>query len=418
MKPTTKFFANEQQDQEGFSVHDFSNGAIDAHGAGGWVLLAPYGNWPNADGLQKFERSDAEAIVGNFNSFANTVARFMGLPWYVGHPDHPSFAARFKDTASKGRIKQLEAREDGLWANVKWNDEGKKLISEEAFHGHSVNWKVRRDGAGWRPVSLKSVGFTNEPNIPVPPILVANQKQTMNILQKLLKLLGLAEDAKEDQIEQVANSVVARASIYDKLLALVGLTDAEKRKTSATEIANTHKDDGLVTHIFAVEGREAAAVANVATLTAERDAANTKLLEIEPKANKLPTVEGELTLANGKVSTLETTFANERKHRIELLIANGIRDGKISPATKSEWEKEFANAFDATLAKLGTAPKIVKTHSDVSRHAEKHAGIRSAQDRAEHVRELAQRHIANGMTPADAYARVYREDPTLAQVTA
>jgi carboxylesterase type B len=252
----------------------------------------------------------------------------------------------------------------------------------------------------------------------VPPILVANEQRTMNMLQKLLKLLGLAEDAKDEQIETVANSVVARATIYDKLLALVGLTDAEKRKAQAAEIANAHKDDGLVTHLIGLELSEATAVASVATLTAERDAANTRLLAVEKQAEKLPTVEGELTLANGKVSTLETTFANERKHRIELLIANGMREGKISAATKGQWEQDFANSFEATLTKFDTAPKIVKTHSDVSRHAEKHAGIRSAQDRAEHVRELAQVHIANGMTPADAYARVYREDPTLAQVTA
>lgn len=416
MKPRRKFIANEQE-HEGFSIHDFANGAMDAHGSNGWVLLAPYGNWPNADGLQKFDRPDAEAIVSNFHSVANTVARFMGLPWYVGHPDHPTFAARFKDTASKGRIKQLEVRDDGLWANVKWNEEGKKLIAEEAFHGHSVNWRVRRDGAGWRPVSLKSVGFTNEPNIPVPPIMVANQKTNMNILQKLLKILGLADDAKDEQIEQVANAAAQKASVYQKILDVFGIQDEAKRAEAQKELANAHKDDGLVKILGEMAGNLATAIANVAKLTGERDAANAKLLKIEPAATKLPTVEQELTLANGKVSTLETTFANERKERIAILVANGMRDGKITAATKGQWEAEFANSFDATLTKLGTAPKILKTASDVSRHAAKNDGIRSAQDRAEQVREKAQVHIANGMTSADAYARVYREDPTLAQAT-
>ena len=120
MKPRTKFIGNEGA-QEDLVIQSFGNASQDLHGTNGWVLLAPYGNWPNADGLQKFERSDAEAVVGSFHSLVNTAARFIGLPWYVGHPDHPAFAQRFKDTSAKGRIKQLEVREDGLWANVKWN---------------------------------------------------------------------------------------------------------------------------------------------------------------------------------------------------------------------------------------------------------------------------------------------------------
>lgn len=140
-----------------------------------WVLLAPYGKWPNAQGLQTFEQKDAENMVNEFNSLLSTPQRMIGLPWYVGHPDHPAFKDRYTDTAAKGRIKKLEARADGLWANVKWNDDGKKLIEGAAFHGHSVNWRMKNEKGAWRPFSLKSVGFTNEPNIPVPPILAANE---------------------------------------------------------------------------------------------------------------------------------------------------------------------------------------------------------------------------------------------------
>ena len=50
------------------------------------------------------------------------------------------------------------------------------MVNEEMFHGHSVNWRVRKDkDSNWRPYSIKSVGFTNEPNIAVPPITHANE---------------------------------------------------------------------------------------------------------------------------------------------------------------------------------------------------------------------------------------------------
>jgi hypothetical protein len=100
----------------------------------------------------------------------------IGLPFYIGHPDHEAFKARYTDTKAYGRIKELEARDDGLYGNVKWSGAGKTMVNEEMFHGHSVNWRVRKDTDGnWRPFSIKSVGFTNEPNIPVMPITHANE---------------------------------------------------------------------------------------------------------------------------------------------------------------------------------------------------------------------------------------------------
>ncbi len=143
-----------------------------------WQMLSQYGDWPNQSGLQRFAKADAQNIVNDFESIVGLVTgdRVLGLPWYVGHPDHEIFKGKpgHTDTAAKGRIKRMEARDDGLWANVKWNEDGKKLIAAEAFHGHSVNWRMKRDGGAWRPTSLKSVGFTNDPQIPVPPVTFAN----------------------------------------------------------------------------------------------------------------------------------------------------------------------------------------------------------------------------------------------------
>ena len=108
-----------------------------------WVCIAPYGDWPNSQGLQRFQPEDARSLVNEFNSFLNSPQRILGLPWYVGHPDHPAFAERYKDTKAYGRIKKLEARDDGLYAGVRFNGDGEKLIADESFHGHSVNWFLK-----------------------------------------------------------------------------------------------------------------------------------------------------------------------------------------------------------------------------------------------------------------------------------
>ena len=163
-----------------------------------WELLVPYGRHPNAQGMQVFEKADAENIVRDFGHFANIGVKMLGAPFYIGHPDHPAFATRYKDTRAYGRIKALKAGDEGLMANIKWSPEGKRLIESEAFHGHSVNWRMQPSGGVFRPVSLKSVGFTNEPNIAVPPVM-ANEKLQMN--KTLALLLGLPDTATEAEIQ-------------------------------------------------------------------------------------------------------------------------------------------------------------------------------------------------------------------------
>lgn len=167
-----------------------------AEGEDTLVQLSPFGRFPNVQGLQVFTPADAKGIAGDFVANAR-MALGLGLPWYVGHPDHPLHKERYKDTSAYGRIKSLEAkhdpacsicqafaansgdtepcREHGLFARVRFNEKGKKAIANEEFHGHSVNWRLRKVGNEWHPFSLKSVGFTNEPNIPVPAILSANE---------------------------------------------------------------------------------------------------------------------------------------------------------------------------------------------------------------------------------------------------
>ncbi len=146
-----------------------------------WAMLAPFGDWPNKQGLQRVTKEDAQVIVNEFEKPANVLKRKVGIPFYIGHPDHPDFKERYKDTQAYGRIKEMEVRDDGLWAGIRFNSRGEQLIADEAFDGHSVNWFLRQDPKNkgvWRPFKVKSAGFTNEPNLPVPPITTANETQS------------------------------------------------------------------------------------------------------------------------------------------------------------------------------------------------------------------------------------------------
>lgn len=264
---------------------------------GDWVQLAPYGDWPNRDGLQRFQKPDAQNIVNEFGSLLATPSRLLGLPFYIGHPDHPAFKDRYKDTRAYGRIKKLEAREDGLFANVKWSSAGKDLIESEAFHGHSVNWAMRKEGSAWRPFRLKSVGFTNEPGIPVAPITAANEKNDTMNRTALIALLKLAADATDDQISA------------------------------------------------AISAKDTALAANESNLT-----------RLNQQVTDLTTEKGTLA---GRVTTLETSFANERKAHAAILLDAALQSGRITAAERPQWETDFANEFTGAETKLkGLKPKL------------------------------------------------------------
>jgi hypothetical protein len=188
------------------------------------VMLAPYGEWPNRAGLQKFEKADAEAIVRDFNNPALNVllpnehgkmmpsvdpSRMMGIPWFIGHPDHDEFRKDYPDKKAYGRIKSLEALDDGLYANVRFGSEGERLVADEAFSSHSVNWYVLPDKKvrnSFRPYKLKSVGFTNFPNIPVAGVTTANEGALLDCAWANDEDLTMAHFKKLAGLRLMANS--------------------------------------------------------------------------------------------------------------------------------------------------------------------------------------------------------------------
>ena len=146
-----------------------------------WIQLTPFGEFRHRQGLQRVDRAAAEAMTAHFKSFWSRLGRaFGGLPFYVGHPDVPELAGPQPDPRARGWIMDLEARADGLYAQVRWTEEGRRMIQDRQFKFYSPYWQVETIGqeAGlplFRPVRLISAGLTNQPNLPVLPL--ANQSK-------------------------------------------------------------------------------------------------------------------------------------------------------------------------------------------------------------------------------------------------
>lgn len=176
----------------------------------GGSFLIPYGEYPHQKGLQIFDREAAEQIVANHTGLLAKMKRLVGageLPVYIGHPDIPG--STDTDKRAYAWIAEMAVENDGLRLTPRWTAAGEEMIEGGHFRFYSPTWYLarQRTGSGYRPVQLKSVGLTNNPNIPVPAL--ANEDapepeiETMN--PELLKALGLPEDATlEDALAAIA----------------------------------------------------------------------------------------------------------------------------------------------------------------------------------------------------------------------
>ena len=311
-----------------------------------WVQLSPFGDFANVDKkgsrvIQRFRKEDAEAICNDFNGVGRKVLQPLGMPFYVGHPDHPRFKGQpgHTDTAAKGRGKQMEVRhqadcpacsafansgqpcgDHGLFVQMKWNPEGEQIIANEEFSGHSVNWSAVPEGkeAGvqiFRPIRVKSTGFTNEPAIPVTPASLANEEPES------------ADNPTEEKNEM---------TIPPKLKLIAGF-----------------KADEEVTMEQILEALEMAQpVANEADVAALASANDAK-------------AAAETALANETAakSALEEKLANERRTAATFAVDQLVKSGRILTADREAKIEALANAedFTATATEFANVAPVIKT---------------------------------------------------------
>jgi hypothetical protein len=293
-------------------------------------LYCRYGTYPQqVPGIgvvqQVVDPEAAAQIVANFRKSAGLEVMFKGVPHYEGHPDDPAWLAQNPGhkPIAVGRIKQVEAGEDGIYVTSVFNTIGVPLLSGSApaYDGHSPRWRLSAipgKPKHYRPVMLLSDGLTNNPNIPGSRIALnaaaaaasspdenpasgaqtENQTDHMKLTPEALKALGFAPDATPSE-----------ADISAATMKLLG----EKQSSDA------------------------------AKATAET-AANT---------------------ANGQVTALNTELAAVRGKLSETVAANAVTQGRITEADKPKWITALNTDFDGESAKLGKLMPALNTSSQL-----------------------------------------------------
>lgn len=345
-------------------------GALDLD-ADGWALLAPYGDLPHSEGIQRFPREAADALVARYRSFASRIKRaIVGMPIYRGHPDHPAFANKYPDKTHFGNVAGLAAREDGLYWRPVLSEEGAELV-EQGVKYPSINWLCQPLADHiYQPVEAISVGLVENPNIagaqslsnaiPDAPGQPAINTTTANMLDALIKLLGLPEGATEEEVTAAIGEL--KTKVDSMAAEPETMPNGDKAKMEET-LANA----------------KASAAAEVAQIKSELDKARQQL-------------------------------ANERRERCEALLADALQSGRILANEHDTWLKRLDRDFESeseALKKL--APAL--PNERLTRHLRPGQNVSDAEEKTAAIQALvSERRAATGELHHVAFANV-KADP-------
>ncbi len=204
-------------------------------------IFLPFGSWPYDDRVsQSFDREHAGRIAAEL---AAAVAKGEpGIPVYQGHPDVPALAAKYPDKAALGWIRRIDPADGGVLLAVEWD-----RFPGRGFAWFSPYWfgePAGRDPDGRTRVvvdHIASVGLVNNPNISefrlpneADPNTNNDKKENTMNREELVKTLGLAPDATDDQV---------RAALADLLKAAEKTAAAEQKAAEAEKAGDAATQD-------------------------------------------------------------------------------------------------------------------------------------------------------------------------------
>jgi hypothetical protein len=362
-------------------------------------FLVPFGEFPHKQGLQLFDRTAAEEIVAAHNSALAKLTRWVtggSYPVYVGHPDLPG--SKDADKRAYGWIENMAVRPEGLHLAVKWSDAGRELVENAHFKFYSPLWWTKKVKGGIRPIALKSMGLTNDPNIPVPAL--ANESESQK--SESLKV--------EEEEEEEENLTKNEEPMKPEILAALGLEDGATPEDVLAKITEIQ-----------TAANEAAGRVTEADEKAERLAEEVKGLKVE--CLKVEEAESALTAANERATELTTSL----KIAANAAVQAAVNAGRLTPAEADAKTDEIlaANDLEEALAGLGKLEpkfKTVSTTGDLGSAKSRlviAANDASKADREERARLVANEYektnpdLSEGERKRTAWRRAQAKNPAL-----
>jgi phage I-like protein len=253
-----------------------------------WVRILPLGTVELVD-----RREPLEVDAASLNMVAKAF-RHRGVDVVVDY-EHQSLQGGRAPAA--GWIKEIQAREDGLWGRVEWTDQAQEYLRRREYRYFSPVLKL--DPETRRPQALMQVALTNVPAIKGLDPLVARYGGASRVKVKGLSL----DDGSEEGLMQ------------EKLKVLVGLEAQAPEEALWSKALQVLRDLGTALGL----GEEASG-------SQLKGAA----IALKAEVNRMQEIQTELAALKARVAQEDAVRAVEE----------ALRAGKVSPAQK-EWALEY-----------------------------------------------------------------------------
>ncbi|MCK9195447.1 MAG: phage protease [Syntrophales bacterium] len=248
------------------------------------IQVIPFGNINTPKGPFTLDDESAQGVVAAFEAQKNDM---------VIDYEHQTLMG--VQAPAAGWIKKLINKgTDGVWAVVEWTERAKEYLANKEYRYVSPVFLKRK--SDHRVVRLINVALTNEPNIDgMVPLInksseyqfeTINQRKEEDTMKELLKLLGLAETATEQDAIMAVNKLKEPVQIVANkgVLTALGLSEA------ATEAEIT----GTIMAMKQSHGQVGTLAQEVAQLKEQMGAnAATELVALAMKEGKITPAQKE-----------------------------------------------------------------------------------------------------------------------------
>lgn len=277
-----------------------SGGQSEIKGAPDKVKLLPLGH-------VKSQKGDFDVDEESFRIMKQTLLE-RGIDIVI---DYEHQTLKDVQAPAGGWIKDLSIEDGAIVAKVEWTPQGKKYLENKEYRYLSPVVLVRKSDG--KAIVLHSVALTNTPAIdgmfPIINSLSLDDYEggnDMDILKRLAVLLGLGEDATEEQVMEALKAAVA---------------DSKKLKESVT---NPEAEGKVVSNKVICE------------MLGLKGGAKTEDVAAAILALKNETPKG--TVSETEFKALKDKIA---KREAEDAVLMALKAGKLTPAQK-DWAREYA----------------------------------------------------------------------------
>lgn len=305
-----------------------------------WIELIPAAAVAGADG-RAWTNDTPDAFVA-------LSAQLKRIPagWCIDFDHQLQLAAGVEKVGgtapAAGWIVELQVRSGAIWGKVEWTDLGEISVTKKHYRGISPVFAFDKNTK--RVLGLVSAALTNNPNLNLVALNAAHtpapQEKSMNWIAKLL---GLKEDATEDEIKAALNAFLGLCTTLATTLGLdlkaaLALNAENLKAALATKFGTSDVVAALCTH--AGVAADATADAIVAAIRAKG-------------------VDPSQYIALSSFNAVRDELAVLKEGKAVATVEQALSSGKIVPAQK-EWALNFAKTDLAGFEKyLGVTPPIV-----------------------------------------------------------